>query len=297
MGTPPENSSQESPRDNDTTSSAAHKSPQDPGRTASWRARFEWLQSPWSIGIGSAVIAGLVLYVIFGIIHVFGSRGASSSYHPATSSIPSATASASPGRIGKPVGAKPIDLLSYYPQRGFMGDIGDITDEEPGNNLIRMTYEAEGRGPHEWEYEYIDGKINPKPCGFAGIMLLDGVWGQTPGAGYDLRGFTTISWEARSLSGNVFVKFVAGGANWVWSEKRTIVPAPYPDSLPNLQLGEKELTGQWRHFEFSFGKNTTAKGLQAVVAPFGWIISLGSNQGNHGQPAKFVIEVRNISYG
>ena len=204
----------------------------------------------------------------------------------------------SPGRIGKPVGVKPIDLLRYYSQRGFMGDIGDITKaEEPESHLVRMTYEAKGREPHEWEYKYIDGKINPNPCRFAGIMLIDGDWGRTPGAGYDLRGFTTISWEARSLSGSVFVRFVAGGANWVWSEKtRTIVGAPYPDSLPNLQLGEPELTGQWRHFEFHLAKNTTAADLQAVVAPFGWIISLDSNQGNHGQPGKFVIEVRNISY-
>ena len=194
--------------------------------------------------------------------------------------------------------SKPIDLLSYYPSRGLMGDIGDIMkDEEPGNHLIRMTYEAKGRGPHEWEYKYIDGKINPNPCGFAGIMLLDGDWGQTPGAGYDLRGFTTISWEARSLSGDAFVQFVAGGANWIWDEKtKTKVAAPYPDLLPNLQLREPPLTGQWRHFEFPLDKNATAKDLQAVVAPFGWIISLNSNKGNHGQPGKFIIEVRNISY-
>jgi hypothetical protein len=160
-----------------------------------------------------------------------------------------------------------------------------------------MTYVAKGRGPHEWEYKYTGGKLNPKPCGFAGIMLLDGYWGQTLGAGYDLRGFTTISWEARSLGGNVFVQFVAGGANWMWSAKRTIVRAPYPDSLPKVQLMEPELTGQWQHFEYPLNKHTKAGDLRAVVAPFGWIISLDSNQGNHGQPAKFVIEVRNISYG
>ncbi len=201
------------------------------------------------------------------------------------------------GRIGKPVGAsKPIDLLKYYLPSGLMGDTGDITeDEEPSNNLVGMTYEAEGRGPHEWEYKYINGKINSNHCRFAGIMLLDGDWGQTRGAGYDLRGFTTISWEARSLSGNVSVQFVAGGANWMWDEKtKTIVGAPYPDSLPNLQLGEPKLTGQWQHFEFRVDKNATAADLQAVVAPFGWIISLDSNDGH---PGKFVIEVRNISYG
>ena len=70
--------------------------------------------------------------------------------------------------------------------------------------------------------------------------------------------------------------------------------APYPDSLPNLQLEELELTGQWRHFEFRLDQSVTASEMQAVVAPFGWTISLGSNEGNHGQPAKFVIEVRNI---
>jgi hypothetical protein len=193
--------------------------------------------------------------------------------------------------------SKPIDLLRHYAPSGYMGDIGDITrSDDPGNDLIRVTYVAKGRGPHEWTDKYVDGKLNPSPCWFAGVMLLDGDWGQTPGAGYDLRGSTTISWEARSLSGNVFVQFVAGGANWIWSEKRSIVPAPYPDSLPNLQLMEPELTGQWQHFEYPLGKNTIAMDRQAVVAPFGWIISLDSNAGNHGQPAKFVIEVRDISY-
>jgi hypothetical protein len=216
------------------------------------------------------------------------------------SAIPSTTASALPGSIGKPVRAsKPIDLLSYYSPSGFMGDIGDITKEEPVSGLVRMTYVAEERGPHEWQYKYIDGKINPQPCGFAGIMLLDGYWGQTRGAGYDLQRFTTISWEARSLSGNVFVQFVAGGANWMWDGKtRTMVGAPYPDSLPNLQLGQPtKLTGQWQHFEFPLGTYTTAADRQDVIAPFGWVISLDSNDGDRGQPPTFVIEVRNISYG
>jgi hypothetical protein len=252
---------------------------------------------PAIIGAVATIIAGIVPALII----VFGQPGAAPEPGPTktVSSIPSINVSTPPVRIGKPVGAnKPIDLLNYYSPSGFMGDIGDITKgEEPGNHLVRMTYVAKGNGPHEWDNKYSYGKLNPKPSWFAGIMLLDGDWGQTRGAGYNLRHFTTISWEARSLSGNVFVQFVAGGANWMWDEKTgTKVGAPYPDSLPNLQLGEEELTGQWQHFEFPLNKNATPADLQAVVAPFGWIISLDSNEGDHGQPSKFVIEVRNISY-
>lgn len=240
------------------------------------------------------------------IVAVIGAAGviiaaliAAHSGHAKTAPTPPASPARTPAvRIGKHLsGGKPIDLLRYYPTTGLMGDTGDLTTAvEPGNHLIRMTYEASGRGPHEWDYKYIDGKVNPSPCKFAGVMLLDGDWGRTPGAGYDLRGATTISWEARSLSGNVYVSFVAGGVNWDWDDKTgTKVRAPYPDSLPRLQLGEPELTGQWKDFEYPLGKNASAAGLQAVVAPFGWVISLDSNQGNHGQPARFVIEVRNIS--
>ena len=73
--------------------------------------------------------------------------------------------------------------------------------------------------------------------------------------------------------------------------------APYPGSLLSRQLEEPKLTGQWQHFTYRLDKNVSTAELQAVIAPFGWIISLDSNEGNHGQPAKFVIEVRNISYG
>jgi hypothetical protein len=203
-----------------------------------------------------------------------------------------------PGRIGKPV-AKPVDLLTLYSPSGLMGDTGDITwAEEPGSHSVRMTYEAKGRGPHEWDYKYLARKLNPKECGFAGIMLLDGDWGRTAGAGYDLRGSTTISWEARSLSGNVFVQFLLGSESWVWDEKAGIqVNAPYPGSLLSRQLEEPQLTGQWQRFTYRLDKNVSAAELQAVIAPFGWIIKLDSNKDDHGHPrTSFTIEVRNISY-
>jgi hypothetical protein len=201
-----------------------------------------------------------------------------------------------PARTGKPVASWPFDLLTYYSPSGFMGDIGDIKkDEEPGNDLVRMMYEAKRRGPHEWDHKYIAGKINPRPCRFAGIMLLDGDWGRTP-RGYDLRGSSKISWEARSLIGIMFVRFLAGGVDWIWDEKaKSKAAAPYPDSLPLLQLGQPELAEQWQRFEFPLDKNVRAADLRAVIAPFGWIISLDSNQG-HDPPGMFILEVRNISY-
>jgi hypothetical protein len=94
-----------------------------------------------------------------------------------------------------------------------MGDIGDITPEKvPGERLIRFRYEAQGRGPHEWDHKYVDGELNPSPAKFAGVMFLDGDWARTA-SGFDLRGKRVVRWEARSLEGDVYVKFLAGGSN------------------------------------------------------------------------------------
>lgn len=277
-----------------------------PPRPDLWsRKPLKWLKRPVTYVVGLVGVVALAIAQELGVGLVqhppwVGEKSSVAS--PAASqTISPTTASASPGRIGKPVASKPVDLLTYYSPSGLMGDIGDITKSvQPGKHLVHMTYEAKGRGPHEWDYKYINGgEINPQPCRFAGIMLLDGDWGRTARAGYDLRGSIMISWDARSLSGNVFVRFLAGSENWVWDEKAIAkVDAPYPGSLPNLPLGERELTGQWKHFTYRVDKNVRAADLQAVIAPFGWIISLDSNQGDHGQSRTFFnIEVRNISYG
>jgi hypothetical protein len=47
----------------------AKKSPQDKDKTSPTQTRFKWSQSPWVIGVGTAVIAGLVLTAIYGVYH------------------------------------------------------------------------------------------------------------------------------------------------------------------------------------------------------------------------------------
>lgn len=267
------------------------------------RKPLKWLKRPVTYMVGLVAAGALAIAQALGaglVQHLPWVGGKPSVARPAASqTIPPTTASTSPARIGKLVASKPVDLLTLYSPSGLMGDTGDVTwAEEPGNHLVRMTYEARGRGPHEWEYKYLAGKINSQRCGFAGIVLLDGDWGRTAGAGYDLRGSTMISWEARSLDGNVFVQFLLGSESWVWDEKTGVqVNAPYPGSLLSRQLEEPELTGQWQRFTYRLDKNVSTAELQAVIAPFGWIIKLGSNKDDHGQPrTSFTIEVRKISY-
>jgi hypothetical protein len=57
MSTPPNNT--------------AKKSPQDKDKTSGTRTGLKWRQSPWVIGVGTAVIAGLLLTAIYGIYHYF----------------------------------------------------------------------------------------------------------------------------------------------------------------------------------------------------------------------------------
>ena len=57
MTSPPDNSTQETSEDKD--------------KARSPRSRVGWLKSPWVLGVGTAVISGLLLSSIFGVFHRF----------------------------------------------------------------------------------------------------------------------------------------------------------------------------------------------------------------------------------
>jgi hypothetical protein len=186
---------------------------------------------------------------------------------------------------------------------GKMGDIGDVAvDEQQG--LVRFVYQAAGRGPHLWEWKYdSEGKENPQPAQFAGVMYLDprGNWGSDPEGGYDLRScHRVIKWEARSIDGPVEVKFVLGG------DKRDAATKergkfPYPNSI-DQRLGTKKLDAQWQPFEFDLS-NIPDDRFKRVVGGFGWVIAWSSNgvklnkeQTGADQAKTFTIEIRNVRY-
>lgn len=195
----------------------------------------------------------------------------------------------------------PIDL-NYYPS-GKMGDINDVTIAQGVNNT-RFIYETKGRSPHEWEYKFVGGKLNPDPAQFAGVMYLEpqNNFGTDPTGGFDLRELhRLLKWEARSLKGEVNVEFLIGGVNWVW-KNMTRVPAPNPGSLPKLSLGIRKLTKDWKTFEYYLSQRPERE-FRRVIGGFGWVINWGSNgiklnedKKSPDQVKTFEIEIRNARY-
>jgi hypothetical protein len=205
-------------------------------------------------------------------------------------------------RTGKPTGnGASFAVFPSYDPSGYVGDIGDLSvTEETG--LVHFVYTTNGKGPHEWEWKYLDdGTLNPNPCGFAGVLCLNppNDWGRKdPHGGFDLRGRKTLTWKARSLSGPVSVKFVIGGVVWQWDGQTHMqVAVPYPDSMPWTPLGIQKLTSTWQTFIYNLSA-VPQEYLRAVVAGFGWEISWNNALQGTGseQPQTFIIEIQDISY-
>ncbi len=185
---------------------------------------------------------------------------------------------------------------NYFPT-GKMGDTGDLSMSRQ-EGFIQFTYTAEGHGPHEWDYQFVDGKENPDPAQFAGYMYLEpqNNWGTDPEGGYDLQEcHHTLRWEARSADGEVSVEFVIGG-----DKRRSDSPKPdektfpYPNSI-NKNLGAKHLTTQWQEFPVDLSSIPNER-FKRIVGGFGWVITWDANGVKAKQPKKFTIEIRNIRY-
>jgi hypothetical protein len=211
------------------------------------------------------------------------------------------------GRVGQQPGSTELFLVGdhYDPTSGLMGDTGDITVER-GVDAVTFVYETLGRSPHEWDWKYVDGELNPAPARFAGVMYLNppNNWGSCETGGFDLREVRgKIVWEARSVQGEVNVEFVIGGIEWNWNnEEGTKEDVPYRDSMPRKSLGVQKLTEQWQEYRYDLSK-LPDRYLQCVVAGFGWIASWGSNNvylNDEGtgpeQPRTLVFQIRNIVY-
>jgi len=202
-------------------------------------------------------------------------------------------------------GGKDFSMYPDYDPSGLMGDIGDITTVQKNTDGVRFRYETQGRGPHEFEWKYVDGQLNTKPAQFAGVMYLSppNNFGNQPG--FDLRATRrVIKWEARSISGPANVEFVIGGVTWRWDhQQKKIVGVDCPDSLERNPLdGIKTLNGEWQSFEVDLS-NLPPEEFSNVIGGFGWVISWGANgveldssTGLPKAPKTFEIEIRNIRY-
>jgi hypothetical protein len=228
---------------------------------------------------------------------------------PTTTELPPPPSTDTNKPSGESIGKSTTDYESFsvnerYHPSGKMGDIGDITVNR-GVNIDQFIYNVGGRGPHEWDYKYVHGAINNSAAQFAGVMYLDppNNWGWDPCGGYDLRGFRRITWEARSIGGEVLIEFLVGGVKWEWNGTRMgKVNVSYPDSLPRTSLGTKSLTENWQFFEHTFSEQSLDY-FKRVVGGFGWVINWGSNNilpNDEGtapvQPRTLRIEIRNVRY-
>jgi len=275
------------------------------------------LSAPQWTAIGAivAAVVGAIALIISTIIQT-----------PPTPPPPTPTSTVTPGSVststatpvptptplfGKPVGdVQSFSIVDKYDPSGHMGDIGDIIIARQ-SGLLQFTYETQGRGDHEWDWKYKECVPNLAPARFSGVMLLEppNNWGIIEDGGYDLRGFRTLKWEARSLSGNVYVDFLMGGIVWQWKQDGQTncwvkVPVPYPDSMPRIPLGIKLLTSQPQSFQYEL-TDLPEEYFQKVVGGFGWVISWGGNGVELNDmatppgpvhPRTIVIEVGNIRY-
>jgi hypothetical protein len=209
---------------------------------------------------------------------------------------------------GKPVAAtRAFRVQEGYAPSGIMGDVGDVTIGSGDDGADRFTYVATGRPDHEWDQKYVNGELNRRPAKFGGVMYLSPAndWGQSPDAGYDLRGFRRLVWDARSVNGEARVEFVLGGVNWIWTTREgkwEKAAPPYPDTMPALRLGTMKLTGEWQTFERELA-DQPEQSFRRVVGGFGWVMSWGANgvepndEGTRArEPRTFVIEFRNVRY-
>jgi hypothetical protein len=207
--------------------------------------------------------------------------------------------------VGKPIGdVGAFSVDENYVPTGRMGDIGDVSvSKQP--EFVRFTYQARGQGPHEWEYKFIQGRENPIPAGFGGVMYLDpqGNWGTDPDGGNDLRTcHRAIMWEGRSDADEVNVEFVIGGDKKQWDAKTNErVNLPYPNSI-SRSLGTRKLTTQWQTFNADLSKITDDR-FKRIVGGFGWVIAWDSNdvrlnkeKTGAERPKTFTIEIRNVRY-
>jgi len=213
---------------------------------------------------------------------------------------PPVVVTGTPVRIGKPTGN--AGMFSVDQHFWATGDIGDVQIAS-GPDLDRFTYTTNGLGPHEFEWKYVNGGLNPEPAQFAGVMYLNppNNFGTDPTGGFDLRGYRVVRWRAHSLTGNVNVDFSMGGVTWIWDDKaRVQVTPPFPESLSIKRLGTKTLDTNWQEFEAAFAPEDN---LRCVINGFAWTISWSSNDVNLNETRTgpvnartFQVEVRDIRY-
>jgi hypothetical protein len=138
-------------------------------------------------------------------------------------------------------------------------------DHPRGNTTIRATFEANGLNWGGWYF------MNGVQRGAATSPIS--TWGDSAGAGVDLRGATRLLFYARGAVGGEQVRFYALG---VGRNGATGAPiAPYPDSSPEVTTGWVTLTTAWKQYAIDL----RGRDLRYVLNGFAWVTEAVRNGG------------------
>ena len=154
-------------------------------------------------------------------------------------------------------------------------DMAERTTTDPARGLSCLRASFGGAGATWGGWYFLNGVLQgndtvPRPN-----------WGTVPDAGLDLRGATTLTFQARGEVGGERVEFLALG---VGRDAVTGDPiAPHPDSSRRISTGYVTLTRDWREYTI----DVSAADLSYVLGGFGWVSALTQND---GQPIAFYLD-------
>lgn len=139
---------------------------------------------------------------------------------------------------------------------GFL-PTGFMADGEQGQRYVRFAA-ASTEKPFSpttcQKWSYVKG-----PAGFASVawQFPANNWGTRPGQNLSNRGFTNVSWYARSAVGGEAIEFFSGG--------HTDGAKPYQSSFDGLSV-TITLTNEWKRYTMDL----TGKDMSSVICAFGW---------------------------
>jgi hypothetical protein len=175
---------------------------------------------------------------------------------------------------------------NHFTPTNYMGDLGDITinenwegDSDPAHSsVIKIIYDPRGRGDDKGIHTCRMNEPTTSACKWAGVYWTHPAnnWGEMPEAGYNLTGFTKLTFWARRDEQPVAAQFQVGGIGHGIS-----TPPPYPDSIRDpVHTGWLPLTPKWTRHEIGL----TGQDLRYVIGGFAWVISWANANISAGSP-------------
>lgn len=152
---------------------------------------------------------------------------------------------------------KTLDISDYYFPSGWMGDYQDITYKPVSTVVPALDKELSSI-----EIQYSARESNSK--GWSGIywQYPENNWGDNP-SGYNLSGFSHLTFWARGQQGGERAEFKIGG-----------ITGSYPDSLqPVLSTGIQTLSTEWKQYSIDL----SGKDLSHTIGGFVWVSSRNEN--------------------